>query len=410
MGRKDHKYKAVKEKDYAFGCPWLVYSGEDPRLEASLRKKRYGLAACLLLIAGAALFLLLSVLSKGGISVEKLERLQQERDVPLKLSLSYKDVALEKDISITVLPEHIGKDKAESLFDECEQWIKARLAEGLEFPEQAPNGVLISWETDDLSYIGAQGPTLFTLIAQLGAGEYSRLCEFSVRVDPGAEDYLSSLDKLAADTAEDLSGKDNGPALALPTLLDGVKLNWSLPSDPLPGLVLLASGFAAVFVWFKRDDSAKKKMERRRKAFELQIPDMSLQMILLLNAGLVVESAFAELLSRESADDGPLYTIFRDLKALSRAKNTSFVTELYCYARKAASADLMRFATLVYEHAGRGSSLADKLEREREMQSSAKMSAARAKVRQAETRLCFPLILLLIALIIITALPSFMSM
>ena len=179
---------------------------------------------------------------------------------------------------------------------------------------------------------------------------------------------------------------------------------------PLPGLVLLASGFAAVFVWFKRDDSAKKKMERRRKAFELQIPDMSLQMILLLNAGLVVESAFAELLSRGSADDGPLYTIFRDLKALSRAKNTSFVTELYCYARKAASADLMRFATLVYEHAGRGSSLADKLEREREMQSSGRMSAARAKVRQAETRLCFPLILLLIALIIITALPSFMSM
>ena len=70
----------------------------------------------------------------------------------------------------------------------------------------------------------------------------------------------------------------------------------------------------------------------------------------------------------------------------------------------------MRFSTLVYEHAGRGSSLADKLDQEREMIRSGRISESRARVRQAETKLCFPLMLLLLALIIITASPSFLSM
>ena len=39
-----------------------------------------------------------------------------------------------------------------------------------------------------------------------------------------------------------------------------------------------------------------------------------------------------------------------------------------------------------------------------------RMANAKSKVKEAETKLCFPLVLLLLALIIITAAPSFMNM
>ena len=54
--------------------------------------------------------------------------------------------------------------------------------------------------------------------------------------------------------------------------------------------------------------------------------------------------------------------------------------------------------------------LAGKLEQERDRMWNFRVTNAKAKIKEAETRLCFPLVLLLLALIIITAAPSFMNM
>ena len=410
MGHKNNKDRNVAEKE-AFGLPWLVYSGEDMHDKAERRRKRYACMSCIVLLLGAAAFFVLQL--AGGRSAalpSELNRGQTAEDIDLVLKLEYKGLTEEKDVALTILPEHIDRPRAEQLFDECEEWIKSKLAEGLSFPEEAPNGVVISWQDTDISYIGVDGPVRKALIAQLGAGEYYRVSQFDVVISPDEEAYRKSLDMLAEDLAYELSTSDKESALKLPAEKDGVVLGWDLPKKSGPALLLILSGTAALFIWFIRDDAAKRSMERRRRAFDDQIPNMSFQMILLINAGLVVESAFSELLRQNEGSEEPLYKIMEDIKAASAAKNIPFVSELYCYARKAASPDLMRFSTLVYEHAGRGSSLADKLDQEREMIRSGRLSQARTKVRQAETKLCFPLMLLLLVLIIITASPSFLSM
>ena len=88
-------------------------------------------------------------------------------------------------------------------------------------------------------------------------------------------------------------------------------------------------------------------------------------MILLLNAGLIAESAFSKLVEQTRESSQPLYRAMRDIKAVSLKKNVPFVNELSYYAGNSGSPDLMRFASMAEEHAGRGSELADKLEKER---------------------------------------------
>ena len=159
-----------------------------------------------------------------------------------------------------------------------------------------------------------------------------------------------------------------------------------------------------------RDDAAEKRLKNRRRMLEAEISNMIFRMILLLNAGLIAESAFAKITEQSAHDGNPLYRAFRDIKMSAEKKNTSFVNELYSFAKASDSQDLLRFAALAYEHSGSGAELAGKLEQERDRMWNTRITDAKARIKEAETKLCFPLVLLLVALIIITAAPSFMSM
>ena len=308
-----------------------------------------------------------------------------------------------------MLPRHIGADDAEKLFDECEEWIKTQFSEGKWFPSEAPNGVSLTWQEDDLAFLGGSGSEN-KVTAQLGAGEYCRVSEFMIPDILGEDEYLRGLEALSEKLSDDLGRNDEGDGLSLPADSQGARLSWSFPGKSAPVLVIPACVFAAVFVWLSRDDPEKRMYRKRLDAFEKEIPAMSFQVMLLLNAGLIAESAFIQFTDQTSSEQGPLYRIFREIRQRSVMRNVSFINELYSFAKESHCASLLRFSSLVHEHSSSGASLADKLEQERSMMLGSRLGSARAKVREAETKLCLPLILLLIALIIITAAPSFMAM
>ena len=191
---------------------------------------------------------------------------------------------------------------------------------------------------------------------------------------------------------------------------EGASLSWRSVKRQAPVYVIALGAFAAVFIWMSRDDAAEKRLKNRRRMLEAEISNMIFRMILLLNAGLIAESAFAKITEQSAHDGNPLYRAFRDIKMSAEKKNTSFVNELYSFAKASDSQDLLRFAALAYEHSGSGAELAGKLEQERDRMWNTRITDDKARIKEAETKLCFPLVLLLVALIIITAAPSFMSM
>ena len=138
--------------------------------------------------------------------------------------------------------------------------------------------------------------------------------------------------------------------------------------------------------------------------------NLSLQIGLFLDAGLVVSSAFEELTELNALNPRPLYAALRYIRKESREKNLSFAGQLFLFAQSIRSKALMRFSLLILDNQSKGSTLSDKLERERTQMQSDSLNRAKAQAKQAETKLCFPLMLLLVALIVVCSAPALMQM
>ena len=178
---------------------WLAFKGEDLDNRAKVASRRCGHIAAAIILCGALVFagtrLYEHSFSREG--PDFLERTGEEQDVSLKLELAYKGISVERDVQITVKPQRISYEKAQDMFDECEDWLREQLSEGPVFPAEAPNGTVITWQDEDFSYLEQENASDVQLIAQLSAGEYFRVSAFTVPLDPGSEEYAQSLAKLA---------------------------------------------------------------------------------------------------------------------------------------------------------------------------------------------------------------------
>ncbi len=156
--------------------------------------------------------------------------------------------------------------------------------------------------------------------------------------------------------------------------------------------------------------SEKKRKKKYVEEVESDFPDMVMQLILLLNAGMVCSAAFRRLCAMNSESSAPLYRELCDIQRRCDEVNLSFTSELYAFAKKCGSRDLLRFAALVSESSGRGSELADKLDRERSWLWASRLARARTRAAEAGTRLSIPLMMLMVSLVIISAAPALMQM
>ncbi|MDD3290217.1 MAG: type II secretion system F family protein, partial [Eubacteriales bacterium] len=154
----------------------------------------------------------------------------------------------------------------------------------------------------------------------------------------------------------------------------------------------------------------KKELRKKRRAVEEELPNLSLQLTLLLNAGLVVTAAFDEILRSNKDRSRPLYEILRDIHSRCDQTNESFVKALHRFAQTTGSRDFLRLSTLISDHAARGSELAEKLERERASLWEGRLQKARASAKEVETKLCLPMMLLLCVLVVIAIAPALMEM
>lgn len=173
------------------------------------------------------------------------------------------------------------------------------------------------------------------------------------------------------------------------------------------------TGYDNQLEWLKtgvrRLDSVE-KLKQRRTEFENEIPNMTLQLIMYLNAGLVVSAAFDEMIRQNSYSDNPLYINLKIVKENCDKANLNFPSELFRFSQQTGNRDFLRLCMLILEHSGHGSELCDKLERERTQLWRSRLSNAKAHAKEAETKLCFPLMILLMVLVAISIAPAFMQM
>ncbi len=146
------------------------------------------------------------------------------------------------------------------------------------------------------------------------------------------------------------------------------------------------------------------------EVIDLMLPSAMIRMNLYLNSGLVASTALREFLLASRMEQNVLSFILITVDEKSKDKNLDFENELYAFSQKIRCKSLMRFAFLLMDNIDKGSELADKFEREVASMQSLRISRAHSTANKAETKLCFPLTLLLLSLIIICIEPALMAM
>ena len=261
--------------------------------------------------------------------------------------------------------------------------------------------------------IGLKGPENVALKAELQLGEARRQVCLNVRLQPPAEE-ASCRESLIhrMDQALTLAaGQRNEESLKLPSSLgDGATVRWMPEKKNRNTGAVPVLGIAACLILYRRRYAALEKESRgRRETMRREFPDLVDQMVLLLNAGMVVSAALAE--AAESAGDGssgedsPLFSELSRIADRVRRTNASFTGELMIFAQGTGIRELIRFASIVADNVDKGSSLAEKLEREACLLRSGQRKRAEELGRLADTKLSFPLMILLLILILIAVAP-----
>ncbi len=143
---------------------------------------------------------------------------------------------------------------------------------------------------------------------------------------------------------------------------------------------------------------------------ENELYSISLQLSLYINAGLVTSLALSKLSSDYGKRNTPGARLLKYVQRQSEEKNMAFESILFDEARKIKSKTLMRISILLLENKSKGSEVSEKLEGERIRLRNSRINSAKAKAKRAETKLCFPLMLLLVALVALCVAPAILNM
>ena len=404
---------------------WLVYEGES--IEDQKRNCDRGFRRNA--IAAAAVCIVLMLISVGAQLIrpdaeELLARSEYgggDRTAEMRLSLLYEGKSYSSDVELRVLEKDLSEAGSKELFKRCSEELPSlAAADGctLILPSEW-NGVTLSWHSENEDLISDDGrinlpledyDTVFPFTVIMSAGGWTEDVHVELPSPLAGIAQSEIARQISSDIADGLSADSKGESLKLPSVYRGIPVEWGPPGVSIPSLFPAVLILAVLAMYFSRYDSLKKDAERRAKAFEASVPDLSLRLVLLLNAGLVVSSALDELLRQTRGDPSPLYIKMNEIRRLCSATNSSFEAAFSEYAASTGNRDLMRIAAMIYENSGRGSELAGKLEAERSRQWYERLNAAKARAGEAETKLCLPLMILMIVLVIIATAPALMDM
>ena len=201
------------------------------------------------------------------------------------------------------------------------------------------------------------------------------------------------------------------------SLPDGTGLSWSSREDRSQNKTLLT--IIVVYVCligtviassFKPD----KGEEDARRSIMKGLPRFCNQLFLMMNAGLILSDAFDTITSSYGSCSeeslSPFEKELAELKDSTDGHRISTASVLNEYALKHDVKEMIRIASILNENEKRGSDVVDSLARESRYLWDERKIVARESGKMIDSKMSYPLGLLLIVLIVITMAPALLSM
>ena len=196
------------------------------------------------------------------------------------------------------------------------------------------------------------------------------------------------------------------------TLADGTGLRWKRPLDLRFLLVFLLLPICLLYIY----ETERQKEKNRKKQWDAEIrkalPAFLDQLLLLLNCGMIFHDAFYRIEAgtatgnRRDAFSGLLGRIRKEADDSGRM----VVSVMKDLTREIGVREYVRLVNILIDHQHRGVNLEEKLQAEGRLLWEGRKAEALQKGKEMETKMTFPLALLLLSLIIIAGMPALMNM
>lgn len=139
------------------------------------------------------------------------------------------------------------------------------------------------------------------------------------------------------------------------------------------------------------------------------LPEFLSRLSLMLNSGMVLQTAL-ERLGSEGESGNLLLKEFQKLSDDAAKERVPVLRKLRDFAMKEKSRELLRICGIMTANMDRGTELSEKLDRESEFLWHMAKKSVEEKSRLAETKMAFPMALMLLVLILITLAPVMMTL
>ena len=195
-------------------------------------------------------------------------------------------------------------------------------------------------------------------------------------------------------------------------LSDGTKITWTRQKDLSAAGCILLIPLGLFFLYRSRTEKEKQEREKQVSSVSRGLPGFNDQLLLLMNSGLIFSDAFTRIAEgragRKEKDD--FSAILEDMLRRSRETGSSLISAMESCARGLGIREFSRLTGILADNQYKGVDLAGKLEAESEILWNQRKKTAEEKGRAAETKLSFPLAVLLLVLILVTAAPAILQM
>lgn len=361
---------------------------------------------------------------------------QHPQTEQLEAELKYGTYSVKKDVGLTLNPRMLTEAQKKKYLKKTAASLNKKILgnntdllhieEDLHLPS-SENGVQIQWYSDcpevldengKLYLLAAENGQKVNLTAVLTMDELTEQADIPITVCfPEEKDlWQEALKRELEETLEHAkeSGSTENDLLLPRETKNGIPINWKRSGGGrfFPILVLFLAALVAVYG--KRYRRADRQLAEIKASVQRDLPELINKLILLLSAGLVIDTAIEKITEdyfafRENGrKKSYLYEALAEVQKRVCESNAFLAKELFEMARRSGVQEFMRFTSIIGDNMQKGNALSEKLEAEAAMLWQARKKQAESKGRIAETKLTFPLTILLSVLVVITIAPTLM--
>ncbi len=341
---------------------------------------------------------------KGSVEIEVPSRMRTEEETDELLS-----------VAAARLPDLVLHGMPASRVDSDLYFAETVGDAGIRASFMTSDPALVDWDGKLGRTIPPAGADV-TLTADLILDDHVKEITICVTVYPKALTDAEKFGETVTRAVESANAADAGSdRFTLPETIDGRPASWSAPASS-SGLSILAIGLiAAVLFLFSKLQNRGIETDKKRQQLLLDYPHVISRLVLLLNAGMSMRTAFARIAAdyrKELARGGRVREGYEVILKASYEMEKG-VSEIDAYAHIGKNTPEVRyktFSTLLVQNLRKGSrELVGILEREAAEAFEERKKEARILGEQAGTKLMFPMLLMLGVVIVILMLPAYLS-